>query len=74
MGRKDVEALTLKPGPTISGGVAEPVGGEILPIDKLSVFLSNYWILILFLLLPFGFLLYKKRDMVIRFLTRVDLL
>jgi len=69
-----VEALTLKPGPTQSGGVEQPppqpVGGEMLSVDKLSVFLSNYWILVvLVLLLPVALVLYKKREMALKLLT-----
>jgi hypothetical protein len=69
-----VEALTVKPGPTQSGGVAQPapqpVGGEMLPVDKLSVFLSNYWTLVvLVLLLPVALVLYKKREMALKLLT-----
>jgi len=70
-----VEALTLKPGPTQSGVVGQPpppqpVGGEMLPVDKLSVFLSNYWILVvLVLLLPVALVLYKKREMALKLLT-----
>jgi hypothetical protein len=69
-----VEALTLKPGPTQSGAAGPalppPVGGEMLPVDKLSVFLSNYWILVaLVLLLPVALALYKKREMALKLLT-----
>ncbi|MGA2239240.1 MAG: hypothetical protein ABSG74_08520 [Candidatus Bathyarchaeia archaeon] len=69
-----VEALTLKPGPTQSGAVQPPpqppVGGEMLPVDKLSVFLSNYWILVvLVLLLPVAMVFYKKREMALKLLT-----
>lgn len=71
-----VEALSLKPGPTQSGGIgqpppqAPPVGGEMLPVDKLSVFLSNYWILVvLVLLLPVVMVFYKKREMALKLLT-----
>jgi len=67
-----VEALNLKPGPTQSGGApppSVPVGGEMLGIDKLSVFLSNYWILvILVLLLPAALVLYKKREIALKLL------
>jgi hypothetical protein len=56
--KKRVDALTIKSGPTESGEVS--VGGEVISIDKLSLFLSQNWLLILLLLLPLGFLLYKK--------------
>jgi hypothetical protein len=74
-----VEAFNLKPGPTQSGEVpmpvhapSGPVGGEMLPVDKLSVFLSNYWMLVLLLLLlPAALILYKKRDIALKLLTPV---
>jgi len=72
-----VEALNLKSGPTQSGAVqpgnpSGPVGGEMLPVDKLSVFLSNYWILVvLLLLLPAALVLYKKREIALKLLTPV---
>ena len=73
-----VEALNLKSGPAQSGAVSQPgnpptpVGGEMLAVDKLSVFLSNYWILvILLLLLPAALVLYKKREVALKLLTPV---
>jgi hypothetical protein len=57
--KKRVDALTIKSGPTESG--FEPVGGDVLSVDKLSLLLSRSWLLILLLLLPLTFLLYKKR-------------
>ena len=66
----------VKAGPTESGEVTpqppsyHPVGGEMLPVDKLSVFLSQYWLLILLLILfPAALVLYKKRVVTLRFLT-----
>jgi len=66
----------IKAGPTESGEVPaqppsyHPVGGEMLPIDKLSVFLSQYWLLILALILfPAALVLYKKRLVTLKFLT-----
>jgi len=42
----------------------------MLPVDKLSVFLSNYWILVvLVLMLPVALALYKKREMALKLLT-----
>lgn len=75
MGRRKsgIEALTLKSGPTESGVSSpspSPVGGEIIPIDKLSLLLSHYWLFLILLLLPFGFLLYKKRHFILRLLLR----
>ncbi|MCJ7456248.1 hypothetical protein MUP07_05815 [Candidatus Bathyarchaeota archaeon] len=43
---------------------------EMLGIDKLSVFLSNYWLLVVLLLLvPSTLLIYKKRNVALRLLT-----
>ncbi|MCJ7456700.1 hypothetical protein MUP07_08165 [Candidatus Bathyarchaeota archaeon] len=70
---RHVGALVLKSGPTQSGGAVVPgpvVGGEMLPVDKLSVFLSNYWLFVLLLfMLPFAFLFYKKREFALKLLT-----
>jgi len=59
---KRVDALNIKSGPTESG--IESVSGEVLVVDKLVVFISQFWP-ILILLIPFGFLLYKKSDTVL---------
>ena len=63
----------MKPGPTQSGidpTPHPPVGGEMFAADKLSVFLSNYWLaVILLLLLPLAVLFYKKRELALRLLT-----
>ena len=67
MAKKRVDALTIKSGPTESG----EVGGEIMPVDKLTLLLSHKWLLILLLLLPLGFLLYKKRDAISRQFLRL---
>jgi hypothetical protein len=68
-----VDALSLKPGPTQSGNIAQPpppVGGEMFAADKLSVFMSNYWLaVILLLLLPLAVLFYKKRELALRLLA-----
>ena len=63
----------MKPGPTQSGVPAHPppaqppVGGEMFAVDKLSVFMSNYWLaVILLLLLPLAVLFYKKRELTFR--------
>ena len=65
-----VDALSLKSGPTQSGTIAQPpppVGGEMFAADKLSVFMSNYWLaVILLLLLPLAVLFYKKRELALR--------
>jgi len=65
-----IQALTLKSGPTQSGVEVTPVGGEMVPADKLSVFLSSSWMLILLILvLPIAFILYRKRDVTLKILT-----
>jgi hypothetical protein len=71
MNVKTNQALTVKSGPTESGGMSSPtpVGGEMVPVDKLSVFLSSSWILILLILvLPVLFILYRKRDVTLKIL------
>lgn len=61
--------MNIKSGPTESGEEV-PVAGELVPIDKLSVFLSSSWILILLILvLPIAFILYRKRDVSLKILT-----
>ena len=64
MRKKHVDALRIKPGPTESGGSGtpapvadQPVGGELLP-----AFLSQYWLLIVLVLIPLALLFYKKRS------------
>jgi hypothetical protein len=70
MNAKRSQALTLKSGPTESGygnNGYPTVGGEMIPVDKISVFLSNSWILILLILiLPVAFILYGKRDVALK--------
>ena len=76
MKKKRVDALSIKSGPTESGleNGREIVGGDVVSIDKLSLLLSNNWVLIILLLLPLSFLLYKKRNAVFnRFLRRLRL-
>ncbi|OGD52878.1 hypothetical protein A3K80_02805 [Candidatus Bathyarchaeota archaeon RBG_13_38_9] len=66
------QALTVKSGPTESGGFASPtpVAGEMVPIDKLSVFLSSSWILVLLILvIPIAFILHRKRDVTLKMLS-----
>ncbi|MGB6679760.1 MAG: hypothetical protein WBF08_00370 [Candidatus Bathyarchaeia archaeon] len=70
MKARRIQALTVKSGPTVSGDYATPVAGEMIPIDKLSVFLSSSWILILLILIaPIAFILYKKRDATLKILS-----
>ena len=74
---KRVSALSIKPGPTESGTITtptptpRPVGGTVVPVDKLLVFLSNFWPIMLLLLLPAAFILYKKRNLVLKMLSPV---
>ncbi|MCP8312343.1 MAG: hypothetical protein L6M37_05275 [Candidatus Methylarchaceae archaeon HK02M1] len=71
MRKRRVDALSLKSGPTESGEVvapiepSTPVGGELLPA------VSQYWLLILLLLLPLSFLLYKKRNVLLPWILRL---
>ncbi len=76
MKKKRVDALTIPSGPTISGEISpnrlNVVGGDVVSIDKLSLLLSNNWVLIILLLLPLSFLLYTKRNIVFhRFLKHL---
>jgi len=73
--KKRVDALTITSGPTISG-IPSPngndlVGGDVLPIDKLALFLSQNWVLFLLFLLPLSLLLYKNRRAVFPSLHRL---
>lgn len=52
---------TVEPTPTPTP-TPIPVGGEVVGTDVISVFLSNYWLLIVILLVPLAFALYKKRN------------
>lgn len=64
-----IQALTIKSGPTESG-LLEPVAGEMVPVDKLSIFLSSSWILILLILiLPLAFIFYRKRYVTLKILS-----
>ncbi len=47
-----------------------PVGGEVVGVDVISVFLSSYWLLILILAIPLAFALYKKRSAIPKWLLR----
>jgi hypothetical protein len=74
LAKRNVDALILKAGPTESGVATSPppgpVGGEVIPVDKISLFLSQYWFLIAILLLPVAYVLYKKRSMIPQWLMR----
>ena len=66
---KRISALTVKSGPTESG-FESTVAGELVPVDKLSIFLSSSWILILLIMiLPVAFILYRKRGVTLKFLS-----
>ncbi|MEE9458431.1 MAG: hypothetical protein V3V84_01565 [Candidatus Bathyarchaeia archaeon] len=70
MEARRTQALTVKSGPTESGVPGYPVGGEMVQVDKLSVFLSSSWILILLILIaPIAFILYRKRDVTLKILS-----
>jgi hypothetical protein len=77
----DVDAFSLKKGPTESGTVPtqeikyllmepSPVGGEILPFNLLET-LPKYWLFGVALLIPLVLLLYKKRDLALNLLSHV---
>ena len=72
----DVQAFSIKEGPTESGDTAqikpiiEAVGGELLPFNLLEI-LPKYWILLLALLLPAFIILYKKRDLALNLISRI---
>jgi hypothetical protein len=66
------QALTVKSGPTESGfgDASSPVAGEMVPVDKISVFLSSSWLLILLILvLPVAFILYRKNNATLKLLS-----
>ncbi len=70
--KRQTQALTIKAGPTESGGVPQDhvVAGEMVAIDKISIFLSSSWLLILLILmLPVAFILYRKRSMTLKLLN-----
>lgn len=65
------EALLIKPGPTQSGGHKyQPVGGEVLQIDKMSLVWSQELLLILLIVIPLAlFLFYKKPSILLKLLS-----
>jgi hypothetical protein len=75
-----VGGLSLKSGPTESGETVPgfprftpgAVGGELIPAD-FWVVLPKYLILLLILIPPLAFLLYKKRTLAFNLLTRLFL-
>ncbi|MGB6680693.1 MAG: hypothetical protein WBF08_05130 [Candidatus Bathyarchaeia archaeon] len=49
--------------------VTKTVGGQAVPVDKLSIFLSNFWLLImLIMVIPIAFLIYRNRS-ALKFIT-----
>jgi hypothetical protein len=68
---RQTQALTVKSGPLGNGATpGYPVAGELAPIDKISVFLSSSWILILLILIaPIAFILYRKREVTLKILS-----
>jgi len=80
MAKRKVDGLSFKAGPTQSGAsptatpTSFPVGGEIVGVDTVSVFLSTYWLLIVILLIPHGFALYKKRSAIPKWFLRLTYL
>jgi hypothetical protein len=39
------------------------VGGQAVPVDKLSIFLSNFWLIIMLIaIVPIAFVLYRNRS------------
>jgi hypothetical protein len=79
---QQIDGLSLKSGPTESGkvpafkvrinGFTEAVGGELIPAN-FWVALPKYFILLLILLPPLAFLLYKKRGLAFNLLSRLFL-
>jgi len=70
--KKRVDGLSIKSGPTESGFARpppRPVGGEIIPFDLLAS-LSKYWILLVILLFPLVLLMYKRREIALKLLSR----
>jgi hypothetical protein len=77
MKKNHVEGLTIKRGP--AEGLAQvvtvkpaPVGGELIPANLLAS-LPRHLLLLLILLLPLGFLLYRKSGSTLKTLTRLFL-
>ncbi|MFX0201019.1 MAG: hypothetical protein ACFFCW_33280 [Candidatus Hodarchaeota archaeon] len=69
---KRANALTVKPGPTQSGGSSpspEPVGGEVLPVFGGEIMS----LAIVALVLVFGFVLVRKTGLLSSLLTRLGL-
>jgi hypothetical protein len=48
-----------------------PVGGEVVGINTVSVFLSTYWPLLVLLVVPLAFVFYKKRSAIPKWFVRL---
>ncbi|WP_455370116.1 hypothetical protein [[Eubacterium] cellulosolvens] len=45
------------------------IGGQAVPVDKLSIFLSNFWLIIMLIaVIPIAFILYRNRS-ALKFIT-----
>ena len=65
MAKRKIDGLSCKAGPTHSGLMSTPpppVGGEMVDINMVSVFLSQYWPLIVVLMVPLAYALFAKRN------------
>ena len=74
MKKRQVDGFNIKAGPTVSGGPIVdpvPVGGETIPINKLSLLLAQHWLLIILLLIPFALLFYAKRGLAMKLFSPI---
>ncbi|MCW3974869.1 MAG: hypothetical protein O2U61_06440 [Candidatus Bathyarchaeota archaeon] len=71
MKKRQVDGFNIKAGPTVSGIETNPVGGEIIPINKLSLLLAQHWLLIILLLIPFALLFYAKRGLAMKLFSPI---
>ena len=75
MAKRTIDGLTLKIGPTQSGALptptAIPVGGELADINVVSVFLTQYWPLIILMVIPLALGLYAKRNAFPKWILRL---
>lgn len=68
--KRKVDGLSIKAGPTQSGVQQYAVGGEIVNGNVLGTLLSQYWLLLLILLVPLAFALYKKHNVLPKWFMR----
>ena len=76
MAKKRIDGLNIKAGPTQSGLLstpppANPVGGEVVDINVISVLLTQYWPLSVFVLIPLALALYAKRSALPKWFLRM---